>query len=59
METKTNEKAELAKLIEEKAYAYARSVVVNPDLHKDAVDCIASDFIQGAFYVLSQNFIKK
>lgn len=41
-----------SKKIVEAAYDYALSVIVDPVKHMDAVKSVASDFIEGAYYVL-------
>lgn len=42
----------LRELITEEAMKYANNVVEDPDNHKDAVTSVATDFIQGALFVV-------
>lgn len=44
---------EIQKNLEVAAYDYAKHTVEDPDNHSDVVEVIASDFISGASYVLS------
>lgn len=46
-------KKEIQNNLEAAAYEYANHTIEDPDNHSDAVEVVASDFISGASYVLS------
>ena len=46
-------KEEIQKNLSKVAYDYAKDIVEDAENHEDAVEVIASDFISGASYVLS------
>lgn len=43
------EQQEFSDIINELASSYALEMVVDPDAHMDAVDCIKGDYIEGAY----------